>query len=52
MTKKKQAKPEIIPMKCAVCTSCYRTPDMFPDRCIYGGPYKGYSYYAKDAPVV
>lgn len=47
--KKKQE--ELIPMKCVVCTECYRLSDRFGNRCHYGGPYNGYIIIKNNAPV-
>lgn len=50
--KKKTQEVGIIPMKCAVCTSCYRLADRLTDRCHFGGPYTGYTVIKDHAPVV
>ena len=45
MKKRKTKEPETIPMKCPVCTECYRYADSLrPHKCHFGGPYPGYRF--------
>lgn len=44
MKKNKDKEPDIILMKCAVCTQCYRYKDSRRPNCHFGGPYNGYRY--------
>jgi hypothetical protein len=46
--KKTNKESEIIEMKCAVCTKCYRYANSGSDKCHYGGPYLGYVFVEKN----